>query len=396
MARLDPLGWLAPELEDLRQHHLLRTAAEFDGPPEPEVAHQGRRYVLFASNNYLGLAADVRVLNAASDALRRFGASTTASRLISGSTPLHRELEAELAAWKGTEAAILFSSGYLANLGTIGALAGPGDVIFCDRLNHASIIDAAFLSRARLIVYQHADPEHLADLMERYPGRRRLIVTDSVFSMDGDLAPLPELCDVADHWGAMLMVDEAHATGVIGPRGAGAVAHFGLRGEVPIVMGTLSKALGSVGGFVAGSRRLVEYLRNRARTFIFDTALPPSAVGAALAAMRIARVDEERRERLRRLTAVLWEELAAQGYDLLPADAAIIPIMVGNSEVALRLAAALRERGVWVPAIRPPSVPRGAARLRVSLMATHTEVHLERAIGAFASARRVLRELESR
>src|SRR3954454_23397622 len=235
------LAWIGAELEDLRQHHLFRTTADFDGPPEPEITFQGRRYLMLASNNYLGLATDPRVLNAATDALRRYGASTAASRLVSGSTTLHRELESELAALKGTEAAILFSSGYLANLGTIGALVGPGDVIFCDRLNHASIVDAAFLSRARLVVYHHADPDHLAELLERHTGRRRLIVTDSVFSMDGDLAPLPALCDLADRWSCMLMVDEAHATGVLGARGAGAVESTGMRGRVPIVMGTLSK-----------------------------------------------------------------------------------------------------------------------------------------------------------
>jgi 7-keto-8-aminopelargonate synthetase-like enzyme len=209
--------------------------------------------------------------------------------------------------------------------------------------------------------------------------------------MDGDLAPLPELCDLAERWGCMLMVDEAHATGVLGPRGGGAVERFGLRGRVPIVMGTLSKALGSVGGFVAGSRRLVDFLRNRARTFMFDTALAPSAAGAALAALRIARLEEQRREWLRRLVRALRAELADQGYELLPADAAIIPVMVGDSETALDLAVALRERGVWAPAIRPPAVPRGAARVRVTLMATHTEAHLERAVSAFAGARRALR-----
>jgi 8-amino-7-oxononanoate synthase len=391
MAHIDPLAWVAAELEDLRQHQLLRTVHDFESAPEPEVVYQGRRYLLLASNNYLGLAADPRVVHAAVEALRRYGASSAASRLVSGSTLLHRELEAELAALKGTEAAILFSSGYLANLGTIAALVGPGDVIFCDRLNHASIIDAATLSRARLVVYHHADPEHLAALLERYPGRRRLIVTDSVFSMDGDLAPLPALCELAERWGCMLMVDEAHATGVLGPRGAGAVEHFGLRGRVPIVMGTLSKALGSVGGFVAGSRRLIDYLRNRARTFIFDTAPAPSAVAAALTALRIARVEEERRQRLLRLTAQLRAELVRLGYELLPSQAAILAVMVGKNETALSLAAALRERGVWVPAIRPPAVPRGTARLRVTLMATHTEAHLQRAVDAFAGARRALR-----
>ena len=385
------LAWLGAELEDLRQHHLLRTLSDFDSAPEPEILYQGRRYLLLASNNYLGLATDPRVLNAASDALRRFGASTAASRLVSGSTVLHRELEAELAALKGAEAAILFSSGYLANLGTIGALVGPGDTIFCDRLNHASIVDAAFLSRARLVVYHHGDVDHLEDLLQRASGRRRLIVTDSVFSMDGDTAPLPELCELAERWGCMLMVDEAHATGVLGPRGGGAVEHFGLRGRVPIVMGTLSKALGSVGGFVAGSRRLVDYLRNRARTFIFDTALAPSAVGAALAAVRISRVEEGRREWLRQMVRVLRAELTDQGYEVLRADAAIVPVVVGDSESALDVAAALRERGVWAPAIRPPAVPRGTARIRVTLMATHTETQLDRAIAAFAGARRARR-----
>ena len=385
------LAWLGSELEDLRQHHLFRTTADFDGPPEPEITYQGRRYLLLASNNYLGLATDPRVVNAASDALRRYGASTAASRLVSGSTVLHRELEAELAALKGTEAAIVFSSGYLANLGTIGALVGPGDTIFCDRLNHASIVDAAFLSRARLVVYHHNDLNHLGDLLKRYSGRRRLIVADSVFSMDGDLAPLPGLCDLAERWGCALMVDEAHATGVLGPRGGGAVEHFGLQGRVPIVMGTLSKALGSVGGFVAGNRRLVDFLRNRARTFMFDTALAPSAAGAALAAVRVARADEDRRDWLRRMVRVLGAELSDRGYEVLPADAAILPVMVGDSETALDLAMALRERGVWAPAIRPPAVPRGAARVRVTLMATHTEAHLERAIDAFAGARRALR-----
>jgi 8-amino-7-oxononanoate synthase len=385
------LAWLGPELEDLRQHHLLRTLSDFDTAPEPEIVYQGRRYLLLASNNYLGLATDPRVVNAASDAVRRFGASTAASRLVSGSTVLHRELEAELAALKGAEAAILFSSGYLANLGTIGALVGPGDTIFCDRLNHASIVDAAFLSRARLVVYHHRDVDHLEDVLQRASGRRRLIVTDTVFSMDGDLAPLPEICELAERWGCMLMVDEAHATGVLGPRGGGAVEHFGLRGQVPIVMGTLSKALGSVGGFVAGSRRLVDFLRNRARTFMFDTALAPSAAGAALAALRISRVDEARREWLRQMVRALGDELAHQGYEVLRTDAAIVPIVVGDSETALDLAAALRERGVWAPAIRPPAVPRGTARIRVTLMATHTENHLDRAISAFTGARRALR-----
>ncbi len=388
---VDPLAWLGAELEELRQRALFRTLTEFDSGAEPEIVYQGRRYLLLASNNYLGLASDPRVVHAATEALRRYGASTTASRLVSGSTPLHRQLESELAALKGGEAGLLFSSGYLANLGIIGSLVGPGDVIFCDRLNHASIVDAAFLSRARLAVYHHADPEHLADLLERYSGRRCLIVTDSVFSMDGDLAPLEELCDLAERWGCMLMVDEAHATGVLGLRGAGAVEHLGLQGRVPIIMGTLSKALGSAGGFVVGSRRLIDYLRNRARTFIFDTAPAPAAVGAALAALRIARVDEDRREWLRRLTAVMREELEGLGYEVLPSDSAILAVMIGSNEAALRLSGLLRERGVWVPAIRPPAVPRGTARLRVTLMATHTQNHLERAIDAFAAARRALR-----
>jgi 8-amino-7-oxononanoate synthase len=310
---------------------------------------------------------------------------------IFGSTPLHRDLERELANLEGTEAALLFSSGYLANLGIIGSLVGPGDVIYCDRLNHASLIDAAFLCRARLVLYRHADPAHLADLMEKHTGRRRLIVTDSVFSMDGDVAPLPALCDLAERYGAMLMVDDAHATGVLGAHGGGAVEAFGLEGRVPIVMGTLSKALGSVGGFVAGDRRLIDYLRNRGRTFMFDTAPAPTAVAAALAAVRITHAEDERRTWLRQLTTEFARGLESLGYTVLPSGSAILAVVVGRNDDAVSLAADLRERGYWVPAIRPPAVPRGTARLRVTFMATHTEKHLYDALDAFAAARRVLR-----
>jgi 8-amino-7-oxononanoate synthase len=388
----DPLGWLDAELAALAARDQRRTLYPLDGPPGPEATIAGRRYLLLASNNYLGLADDPRVRAAAAAALDRYGASSAASRLISGTTRLHADLEAALAAWKGTEACVVFSSGYLANVGTIPALVGPDDAVFSDQLNHASIIDGVRLARARVVVYRHRDVEHLAALLAAHPARRRLIVTDSVFSMDGDLAPLPALCELAERHGAMLMVDEAHATGVLGPAGSGAVAHLGMQGRVPIVMGTLSKALGAMGGYVAGSARLVEYLRHRARGFVFDTALAPPAAGAALAAVGIAQREEWRRARLWALADRLRAALGAQGYQLLPGETPILPVLVGANRAALRLAAALRERGVWVPAIRPPTVPEGTARLRVTLMATHQDTHLEQAIAAFAAARAALAE----
>lgn len=384
----DPLGFCEEELRRLEEASLLREVRALETAPGPEVVLDGRRLILLCSNNYLGLATDPRVVEAAVEAARRWGTGTGSSRLISGGLPVHDELEERLAALKRTEAALLFSSGYLANVGTVAALTEPGDAVFSDEYNHASIIDGTRVSRATVHVYRHSDVEHLASLLRAHrSARRKLVVTDTVFSMDGDLAPLPEVTEACEREGAILMVDEAHATGIVGPEGRGAVAHFGLEGRVHVTMGTLSKALGGAGGFVAGSRALVAFLRNRARTFIFDTAMPASVAAAASAALDVLAAEPERPQRARALALRFAHGLRARGYDAGDPPSAIVPVVVGEAEAALRMAAALRDDGVLAPAIRPPSVPPGTARLRATLIATHTEAHVDRAVEAFAAAR---------
>ncbi len=385
----DPLAWIDEELDSLRRAGLYRAPNTVDGPPGPEVTIAGRRVLLFASNDYLGLASDPRVKRGAIQAIERYGAGAGASRLVSGDVTLHRELERRLAALKRTEDAIVFGSGYLANVGTITALAGPGDVIYSDELNHASIIDGCRLSRATVRIYRHRDVDHLEALLRDDVARvrRRLVVTDAVFSMDGDLAPLPELADLAERYGAMLMVDEAHATGLLGARGAGAVERFGVEGRVPIIMGTLSKALGSVGGFVAGSRGLVDYLRNRARAYVFTTGLPPAAAGAALAALDLVEREPWRRARVLELAQRLASGLETMGYRVLPTESAVVPVVIGGARDAVALSEALMRRDIFCPAIRPPTVPEGHSRLRVTPMATHADEHIDRALAAFADAR---------
>ncbi|MEX2554479.1 MAG: 8-amino-7-oxononanoate synthase [Actinomycetota bacterium] len=384
----DPLGFIAKELATLEDDALLREVRALDSAQEPEVVLDGARMILLASNNYLGLATHPQVVEAAAEAARRWGAGTGSARLISGGMRLHDELEERLAAFKRAGSALLFSSGYLANLGTISALVSRGDAIFSDELNHASIIDGARLSHADVHVYRHADPEHLATLLREHGARRRsLVVTDTVFSMDGDVAPLPEIVEVCERAGAILMVDEAHATGVVGPGGRGTVAHFGLEGRVPVVMGTISKALGSAGGYIAGSSDLIAYLRNRARAFIFDTAPTPPTVAAATAALAVLEHEPERPERARALARKLAAGLRASGFAVPEPAAAIVPVVVGSSETALAFAIALLDQGVLVPAIRPPSVPAGTARLRATVMATHSDAHIDAAVRAFAGAR---------
>ena len=383
----DPLGFVREELGRLEAASLLRNVRSLESAQEPEVTLDGRRVLLLASNNYLGLAADPRVVEAAAEAARRWGAGAGSARLISGGVRLHDELEARLAAFKGTEAALLFSSGYLANLGTISALDGRGDAVFSDKLNHASIIDGARLSGAQVHVYRHADAAHLAELLGSSPAPRRLVVSDAVFSMDGDLAPLPPLAAVCEEHHAILMVDEAHATGVVGHGGRGAVAAAGLTGRVPVVMGTLSKALGAAGGFIAGSTGLIAFLRNRARAFIFDTATPAPVAAAALAALDVVEREPWRAERARALAQRLAIGIASAGFAVGEPHAAIVPVQVGEAAAALALSAALLAQDVLVPAIRPPSVPAGTARLRATVMATHSEEQIDAAVRAFAASR---------
>lgn len=381
------LGWLPDALAGLADRDLLRVLTYCQGAPDAEVRIDGVPHLLLASNNYLGLANDPAVVAGARAALEAYGAGAGASRLVTGSLDLHRTLEERIAALKGCQDALVFPTGFQANVGTIPALVGRGDVVFSDELNHASLIDGCRLSGAEVVRYPHADADALEAAVRAAAGVRRLIVTDTVFSMDGDLAPLPAIVEVAERHGCMLMVDEAHATGVLGPSGAGAIEHFGLGGRVPVVMGTLSKALGSQGGYVAGDRDLCDYLRTRDRGFVFTTALAPAAAGAALAALDIVRDEPQRRIRLHALVARLVAGARSLGYTVLPTDSAVVGVLIGEAAPALAVGASLRAARVWAPAIRPPSVPVGTARMRLTVMATHEDRHIDWALRALADAR---------
>lgn len=383
-------GALSEELEALRAADLYRAPRVFEGRADRVVVKDGRELLCLASNNYLGLTADEAVIRAASEAALRYGTGSGASRLVSGTMELHVRLEEELASFEETGAALLFGSGFAANLGTITALVGSEDVIYTDRLNHASIIDGCRLSKARLEIYAHADAEDLKSRLarnRRNPGRRRLIVTDGVFSMDGDLAPLPEILELAEAHDAWVLVDDAHASGVIGRHGAGTVDHFGLDSPRLIRLGTLSKAFGGEGGFVAGPEELVDYLRHKARPFVFSTAPSPATVATALKALEIVRTEPHRRERLRANAERLREGLRALDYEVLDGITPILPVMVGEPGRAVELSKALEDRGVLAPAIRPPTVPEGTSRLRVTAMATHTDSDIDRALRAFREVR---------
>jgi glycine C-acetyltransferase/8-amino-7-oxononanoate synthase len=379
---------LEDDLDDLRARGLWRRLRTIEGPEAAEVVVDGRRAILLCSNDYLGLATDPEVTAAAREALGRWGTGSGSSRLISGSLGIHGQLEELIAEWKRAERALVFSSGYHANLGVIQALVGRGDVVVSDELNHASLIDGCRLSRAEVRVYRHRDLDSLEEALAASAGaRRRLVVTDSVFSMDGDRAPLEAICDAAELHGAAVMVDEAHATGVFGPTGAGLVEELGLRGRVLVQMGTLGKALGSFGAYVAGSTALVDLLVNRARTFIFTTALPPATVAAAAAAIAIVRREPARRERLWTNARTLHRLLAGSGHRVGRFESPILPVFVGDAAPTMRLCERLLEQGVFAQGIRPPTVPAGTSRLRVTLMATHTAEQVERAGRAFAACR---------
>lgn len=378
---MSTLDWIAAELDALRREQRLRQRVECQQIDAVTIEVQGQRYVHFASNDYLGLSTDPRLVAAANRVAAESGWGSGASPLLTGRSPAHAQLEQALAAWEATEAALLFSSGYAANVGAITALCGPGDTIFSDAKNHASIIDGCRLSRAEVRVYRHGDVDHLADLLSLTPGEGgRLIVTDSLFSMDGDCAPLPQLVELARAHHAMLMVDEAHATGVFGQRGTGLAEAQGVADAIDIKVGTLSKALGSVGGFVAGTRPLIDLLANRARSYIFSTSMPAAVCGAAHAALQIVRDEPDRRERLLQRSAELRATLAAQGWDVGTTTSQIIPLIVGDEQSALEVAAQLRERGLWLPAIRPPSVARGESRLRLSLSYAHSDAVIARLV----------------
>jgi 8-amino-7-oxononanoate synthase len=362
---------VAKRLEELRDRGLYRQLRLIEGPQGPTVTLDGRQVLLLCSNNYLGLADRPQVRDAAAAAALRWGAGAGASRLISGNMEPHRRLEANLAAFKGYEAALLFGSGYLANTGVIAALAGPGEVVFSDELNHASIVDGCRLARAEIFVYRHGDLDHLAWGLRQAGERAALVVSDGVFSMDGDVAPLPELLELARWHGAKLMVDEAHATGAVGPGGRGSVSAAGLSGEVDVVVGTLGKALGSYGAYVCAEAEIVDFLVNTARPFIFSTAPPPPSVGAALAALDILASEPALVDQLQANAALLRRSLRAEGLDVGASATQIVPVEVGEAEATMELCERALEKGVFAQGIRPPTVPEGSCRLRLTAMATH-------------------------
>lgn len=378
------LDWIPGELEALEARGLRRSLETLAPLQGPVVEVGGRRLVNLCSNDYLGLAADPRLRRAAADAAQQEGAGAGASRLVAGDLPIHRALEARLAAWKGTEAALLFNSGYHANAGVPPVLVGRDDAVFSDVLNHASIVDGCLLSRAELVRYRHGDVDELADLLAGTRARRKLVVTDAVFSMDGDAAPLREIADLCDRHGAMLYVDEAHSAGVLGPTGAGLAEALGVADRVDVHMGTLGKALGAFGAYVAGARPLTDLLLSRARTFVFTTALPPAPCGAALAALEVVAAEPARRAHVLALTARARAGLTRLGFDVSRVVAPILPVVLGSEARALAASRALRDRGWFVRAIRPPTVPRGTSRLRVALSAAHDEAQVDGFLAALA------------
>ena len=373
-------------LDELKGLGLYRRMRMVSGPQGPRVVLDGKPVLLLCSNNYLGLADHPRVRQAAADAAMRWGAGAGASRLVCGNMTIHRRLEERLAAFKGTAACLLFGSGYLANAGIVAALAREGEVVFSDELNHASIIDGCRLARAETFVYKHRDVEHLAWGVRQAGGRAALIVTDGVFSMDGDVAPLEEIVELAHRHDVRVMVDDAHGTGTRGPGGRGSVAAAGLDGEVDVIVGTLSKSLGAYGAFACCDARMAQYLVNSARSLIFSTALPPPAVAAALAALELLVEQPRRVEKLEANAGTLRSELAREGFDVTGSETQIVPIVVGDAELAMGVCEEAIGMGVFAQAIRPPTVPAGTSRLRLAVMASHSRDELRDAARALGRA----------
>ena len=386
------LDFLAERLAELDAQGLAIHPRTLEGPTGARARFDGRDVINLASNNYLGLANHPRMNAAAAKAAAELGAGTGAVRTIAGTMTMHRELERRFAEFKHAPDALMFQSGFTANAGTVAAILDKEDVIVSDRLNHASIIDGARLSRAEIKVFEHRDADHADALLEETarPGRRQLLITDGVFSMDGDIAPLPDLVEVAERRGAIMMIDDAHASGVLGAGGAGTVDHFGLHGRVDIQVGTLSKAIGVLGGFIAGPTSLIEWLVNRGRPFLFSTSAPPAAVAACIEALDIIRDEPERLERLWENTRAFKAGLHDLGYDTGASETPITPVITGEEETTQAFARRLFEEGVFTPAIVFPTVARGKARVRTIVTADHTPADLAEALDAFA---RVGREL---
>jgi len=373
----DMIDELAQALAELEGQGLKRRRRTVDTPPGARARVDGRDYLSFCSNDYLGLADHPALIAAAQSAAAEAGVGAGSAHLVAGHHRLHEQLENELAAFVGLPAALLFSTGYMANIGAITALAGRGDAVFGDKLNHASLVDACLLSRAELTRYPHGDLAFLETKLKASSARTKLVLTDAVFSMDGDIAPLPELLALCERYDAWLLVDDAHGFGVLGAQGRGSLNHFNLRSDRIVYMATLGKAAGVFGAFVAGHPTLIDWLVNKVRTYIYTTATPPLLAAALSASLRVIAADDWRRVRLQELVAQLKAGLAGLPWSSMNSATPIQPLLVGDNAAALRLAEALRERGILIPAIRPPTVPQGTARLRISLSAAHEPADVE-------------------
>ena len=367
-------------LQQIKADGLYREMRYLKSPQDTCIRIADEDVLLLSSNSYLGLCADPRLKQAACGAIEQYGTGSGGSRLTTGSCEIHKRLEEEVAAFKGTEAALIFNTGYMANVGVLSAIADKSWVIFSDRLNHASIIDGCRLSGAETVVYAHCDPADLELQINKHRGRRGLIVTDGLFSVDGDIAPLPALIDIARKYQLLLMVDDAHATGVLGEKGGGTADYYNLKDGIDIAMGTFSKALASEGGFIAGSRALIDYLANTARSFIFSTALSPATIAVSRAALDIVRTEPQLRRTLRVNAAWFRERLRVAGFDVPDYPTPIISVVLGPPDVAVEFSKRLMDKRIFVSAIRPPTVPQGTSRLRINLMATHTRDDLSRAL----------------
>ncbi|MEH6948176.1 8-amino-7-oxononanoate synthase [Bacillus sp. JJ634] len=389
--------YLNQELQQIREQGLFRTLRRIDAASDTETVLEGKKVLLFSSNNYLGLANDSRMKEKAIEAIKQFGTGSGGSRLTTGNLSLHEQLERDIASFKGKEASLVFSSGFLANIGIISTLMKQGDVILSDSLNHASIIDGCRLSKADTVIYNHVDMNDLEKKLQNTTSyQRRLIVTDGVFSMDGNIAPLPAIVSLAQKYGAMVMVDDAHSTGILGKTGAGTAEYFGLTHQIDLLMGTLSKSIGAEGGYVAASQSLIQYLRNKARSFIFQTALSPSVVAASIEGIRIIREERERSVRLLENAEFLRNELKKSGFSLIDGSTPILAVLIGSAQDAVHFSKRLEEEGIFAPAIRPPTVPEGMSRIRLTIMATHRQEQLEYALHTFVKIGKEMNLLSSK
>ncbi len=372
------MKYISDELKNIKESGLYRELNVVGNAQGVYLEINGKKYLSFCTNNYLGLANNPLIVSAVKDAVESYGWGAGASRLVSGNMTLHETLESEISVFKQKESAIVFPTGYMANIGAISSLVSKGDLVICDKLNHASIIDGCRLSGADFRVYAHCDIEKLENILKKASDySRKLIVTDSVFSMDGDLAPLPEIVSIAGRYKAIVMVDEAHGTGVFGKEGRGVVEHFNLNKEVEVVMGTFSKAIGSLGGYVCGDEDLIHFLRNKARSFIYTTALPPAVCAASIAGLKLIQEKPSFRKSLWDNIRYLKDKLCSLNFNVIPSASPIIPILIGDADKAVGISKSLYEKGILIPAIRPPTVPANSSRLRMTVMSTHTRKDLD-------------------